>query len=182
MITVFTGPMFSGKSARLIEEYNKIYNKENVLVFKPVKDTRVKSKIRTRGIESDVDAISIKDLYDIYRIIEKQNNENNKMIFMDEAQFLTGNTAILLDLSIILNYNIYIAGLNMTSEYKPFGIMPNIMAIADKIEFLEASCYYCNKPARYTNCLVDKTNDILVGSNEYIPVCKNCANRKELIN
>lgn len=182
MITVFTGPMFSGKSTRLIEEYNKIYNKENILIFKPVKDTRTKSKIRARGMKLDVEAISIKSLDEIYSYIKG----NNRVIFIDEAQFLTGSISTLLDLSINLDFDIYIAGLNLTSEYKPFGIMPEILSIADKIEFLKASCYYCNKPAEYTNCLVNKEDDILVGSKEYIAVCKNhCKNlnyyRKEII-
>ena len=70
MINIYTGPMFSGKSTRLIQEYNKFYNKENILVLKPVKDTRTKSKIRARGLDIDITALSIKDLSEILDIIK----------------------------------------------------------------------------------------------------------------
>ena len=36
MIKTFVGPMHSGKTAALMLEYNKIYNKEHVKCFKPL--------------------------------------------------------------------------------------------------------------------------------------------------
>ena len=83
MITIFTGPMFSGKSNRLIDEYEKFYNKEDILVLKPVKDTRTTSKIRARGRNIDIQAISIKDLSDIYNIISSDKYKDNRAIFID---------------------------------------------------------------------------------------------------
>ena len=59
--------------------------------------------------------------------------------------------------------------------------MPNLMAIADNIELIKAKCKICNKDAQYTYCLVHKDNEILVGSNEYIPICTECL-RKEKLN
>ena len=173
MITIFTGPMFSGKSNRLIDEYEKFYNKENILVLKPVKDTRTTSKIRARGRNIDIQAISIKDLSDIYNIISSDKYKDNRVIFIDEAQFITGDVSVILDLS-LHDFDFYIAGLNLTSEQKPFGIMPNLIAIADKVEFLKAKCSRCNKDASYTHCVVPKDKEILVGSNEYIPLCRDC--------
>lgn len=180
MINIYTGPMFSGKSTRLIQEYNKFYNKENILVLKPVKDTRTKSKIRARGLDIDVTALSIKDLFEIPDIIKLDKYKNNRVIFIDEAQFLTGDVSIISSLS-LNGYDFHIAGLNQTSEQTPFGIMPNLMAIADNIELIKAKCKICNKDAQYTYCLVHKDNEILVGSNEYIPICTECL-RKEKLN
>ena len=40
MIKVFTGPMFSGKSDALLNEYDKRYHKSRILLFKPKMDTR----------------------------------------------------------------------------------------------------------------------------------------------
>lgn len=180
MINIYTGPMFSGKSTRLIQEYNKFYNKENILVLKPVKDTRTKSKIRARGLDIDITALSIKDLSEILDIIKLDKYKNNRVIFIDEAQFLTGDVSIISKLS-LNGYDFHIAGLNQTSEQTPFGIMPNLMAIADNIELIKAKCKICNKDAQYTYCLVHKDNEILVGSNEYIPICTECL-RKEKLN
>ena len=40
MITTYTGPMFSGKSTGLLNKYETIWNKENILAFKPKIDNR----------------------------------------------------------------------------------------------------------------------------------------------
>ena len=47
MITTFTGPMHSSKSETMIKYYNKIYNKDSILVFKPKVDTRDEGIIRS---------------------------------------------------------------------------------------------------------------------------------------
>ena len=45
MIKTFVGPMFSGKSDALISVYQKKWNKDLVMAFKPRKDTRDKEFI-----------------------------------------------------------------------------------------------------------------------------------------
>ena len=49
MITTFTGPMHSSKSETMIKYYNKIYNKDSILVFKPKVDTRDEGIIRSKS-------------------------------------------------------------------------------------------------------------------------------------
>ena len=39
---------------------------------------------------------------------------------------------------------------------------------------LYADCEDCGKDAEYTYCLVNKKDEILVGSDEYIPLCRDC--------
>ena len=100
-------------------------------------------------------------------------------MFIDEVQFLTGNAAEILYISIHNNIDFYISGLNLTSELKPFGIMPDILAIADEVVHLKACCAECNKRnAIYTYCLVDKQDDVLIGSNQYQPICSSCLQKK----
>ena len=181
MITIYTGPMFSGKSTRLFQEYNKFYNKDSLLVLKPEKDTRTPKTITCRVSSTDIDAISINDLADIKDIINSDKYKNNKVVFIDEAQFLTGDVSILSELS-INGYDFYISGLNQTSEQKPFGIMPDLMAVADNIELIKAKCKICNKEAGYTYCITPKENDIMVGSNQYISICRDCLKNKSYQN
>ena len=48
MIKTFTGPMFSGKTTALLSTYFNMWNKKNILCFKPKMNTRddgIKSKI-----------------------------------------------------------------------------------------------------------------------------------------
>ena len=174
MIKVFTGPMFSGKSTALIETYASIWNKETCMCFKPSKDNRDFSRLYSRNIKKPVDALVVKDLSEIPKLLK----DNTRTLFIDEIQFLTGDVKVLVDLSVNNDIDVYVAGLNMTSEQKPFGLMPQVMAVADEIQICKATCFDCNRPAQYTYCIADKTEEILVGSKEYIPLCKTCLNKR----
>lgn len=176
MIRVYTGPMFANKSYNLIMEYyrNINENKNNIICFKPSKDNRDKSRIKSRATKMYLEAYVIKDLDEINKYLTPEIDT----IIIDEIQFITGDVSELLRTSIMNNIDIYIAGLDLTSELKPFGIMPNILAIADEIYKCESDCKDCNDGARYTYCLVKKEEDILVGNMEYIPLCKECFKKK----
>ena len=176
MITTFTGPMHSGKSETMINTYNKIYNKENILVFKPKIDTRDNGVIQSKGSNKTIDAICINDLSEILEYIKKDTSN----IFIDEIQFLTGDIKVLLKLSIIDDIDIYCSGLNMTSEQAPFGIMPYILAISDKIVNISSSCNICGRDAFYTYYEGNKDNDVVVGDNNYLSLCaKHLRERRE---
>lgn len=173
MITVYTGPMFSGKSTTLIETYQNLItnniSKNNILCFKPSKDIRDYTKIRARNVNTKIDAIVISKFETILDYI----TNDIKYIFIDEIQFIDGDFNILSKLSIENNIDIYISGLSQTSEQTPFGTMPYILAIADNVMKLKAKCE-CGKEAPYTYCKENKQQKILIGDKEYIPLCREC--------
>lgn len=170
MIKILTGSMFSGKSGGLARIYETMWNKKIIKCFKPKTDTRDGDKIQARYSNHTIYAMQINDLSEILVNI----SEETKVIFIDEAQFLIGDVSVIKKLSMINNIDFYISGLNMTSELKPFGIMPELMAIADEIDYYHASCYYCNKRADYTMFVGNKDSDIFIGNDEYRPVCSDC--------
>lgn len=173
MIKTFTGPMFSGKTSALLTTYFNMWNKTNIMCFKPrmnVRDDGIKSK----NIKENVPAIEIEDLSEILNHIKK----NTRTIFIDEANFLTGDVGILTELSIDKNIDIYIAGLNMTSEQKPFGVMPYILAISDYIEISKSYCTICNREASFTYFEGNKNSDIVVGDSGYISLCEDCLRKR----
>ncbi len=167
MITTFTGPMHSGKSEAMINTYKKIYNKDNILVFKPKIDTRDDGIIQSKGSKETIDAICINDLSEMLNYIK----EDTTNIFIDEIQFLTGDIKILLKLSIIDDIDIYCSGLNMTSEQIPFGIMPYVLAVSDKVINITSSCNVCGRDAFYTYFNGNKENDVEVGDDNYLSLC-----------
>ena len=170
MINIYTGPMFSGKSNGLLNAYDNIWNKSNVVAFKPKFDDRDYGVIKSRKSAVSIEAICINDLEEISEHI----SSSTKTIFIDEAQFLTGDVKCILDLSIDRDIDFYISGLNMTSEQKPFGIMSDLLAIADSITIFRAVCFDCNKEAQYSFYKYEKTSDRLVGSDDYVPLCRKC--------
>lgn len=168
MIKVITGAMFSGKSFKLIELL-KALDMNTVKIFKPNIDTRDKGIIKSRATSKTYTALLIDDLKEIPQYIDN----NTKTIVIDETQFLTGDISIIVDLH-LKGYDFIIAGLNLTSERKPFGLMKDIMCIATDIEILKAKCICCNKiNADYTYSIKNKKEDILVGE-YYVPICREC--------
>ena len=176
MITAIIGPMFSGKSEKLIGIYDEIFNKQKVLCFKPSKDTRDTTFIRSRNRESKVPALVVSDFSDIRNIVRSKQNLgfNGRIILIDEVQFIKGEAKILFDLSHFYGFDIYVSGLALTSEQNSFGCMHEILCYADEIIKLTSSWHNCGKPANYTFYLGHKDEDILVGSDEYIPLCGKC--------
>lgn len=182
MITCIIGPMFSRKSAALINDYKSVKQSailnSKLLTFKPGIDTRENS-IKTRDTGEEIPATCIETFEDILKYIDITSNIKY-YIFIDEAQFLKGDPRTILELS-LMGYEIYIAGLALTSEQKSFGSMPYLFTIADYREIRTAMCEYCDKAGVYTVFRKGKkTKEVLVGSNEYIPLCEECFKKEKL--
>lgn len=166
--------MFSGKSDLLLEEYDKKYHKSKTILFKPLIDTRDFGVVKARN-GKEIKAVLINDLSEI----KKNLNNEITTIFIDEANFLTGDICELLDLTVNQDLDIFISGLNLTSEQKLFGIMPDIIAIANEIVIKTASCNDCNRDAFYTYYDGNKSDEILVGNENYIALCSNCLRKRK---
>ena len=170
MIKTYTGPMHSGKTKAMIDDYNSIYNKEHVMCFKPNKDDREFGLITSKDYDQQIEAICIDKFEDILMYID----DKISTIFIDEVQMLEGNVSVLSYLSIVKDMDIYMAGLNMTSEQDPFLTMPYVLAISDEVEIIKASCYDCGRGATYTYYDGIKEGAILVGDANYLPLCPRC--------
>ena len=169
-ITIFTGPMKSGKSEALLSLYNKYRIAEkHILLIKPKLDNRTPGYIASRNNKSVI-ANEIETIEEIVELIGKNKVD---AIFIDEFQFLKGDVSKLLDIA-SKNIEIFIAGLNLTAERQPFGLMDKVMCFATKVVFFTAICEECKQEAQYTYCKVAKDNDILVGDSCYEPVCEKC--------
>ena len=174
MITTFTGPMHSGKTAAMMAAYNKIWNKSHILCFKPNKDTRDIGEIRSKDYSEGIKSIGIDCFEEILDYVGEKNEKDIRTIFIDEVQLLDGNPRVLLYLSIAMDMNIFTAGLNMTSEQEPFLVMPYVLAISDEVINIKASCYDCGKDASYTFFEGEKSEAIVVGDAGYVPLCDRC--------
>ncbi len=170
MIKTFTGPMHSGKTEHMLDVYNKIYNKDCIKVFKPLKDTRDFCVMKSKTYEQEVPAIGI----DCFEEILEYIDERTRTIFLDEVQLMEGNLSVLSYLSIAEDMDVYLGGLNMTSEQEPFLLMPQILAISDKVDNIPASCYDCGREATLTYFDGEKKDAIKVGDEGYFPLCHRC--------
>ena len=168
-IIVYTGPMFSGKTTALLGAYEKaIIAHKAVLAFKPKIDYRFGTNVIKSRKFGEVDAIPITDL-------EELLDYDVDVYIIDEFQFLKGDINVLIHLADNMKKTFYISGLDMTAERKPFGLMPQLLAIADTVQKFVAICHDCDEEnAIYSFFQGKKDSDILVGNTEYIPLCRNC--------
>jgi thymidine kinase len=166
--------MHSGKTSAMITDYKKIWNKEHVRVFKPSCDVRDLGEMKSKDFVEGIPAICI----DTFEELLQHVDESVRTIFIDEANFLKGDVSELVSISVDMNIDIYICGLNMTSEQKPFGIMADILAVSDYIEIKKGYCTDCNREAGFTYFEGVKEKDIVVGDTGYITLCEACLRKR----
>ncbi len=172
MIKSYVGPMFSGKSDSLIKDYKSIWNKDLIIAFKPRKDTRDGAFIKSKNYNEKIPAVLIDNLSEI---IDYVKDGHYRTVLIDEAELLEGDVTILADLSVIFEIDFKIAGLNMTSEQEPFGIMGDILAVSDEVEIIKGSCQDCARPSIYSFYMGDdKEGQVKVGDTNYVSLCPRC--------
>ena len=166
-INVFTGPMKSGKSQKIINEaYRQIIAGKKIQMFKPKLDTREQECVADRN-GNKIMAVNIQDMNEI-------ENYDADVYIIDEFQFLKGNVNVIQNMA-SKGKKFFIAGLNLTAEKKPFGKMGDLMCVSDNVQMLTSICEICkNDNAIYTYCKEHKEGDILVGDSQYLPVCRSC--------
>jgi len=181
MITIYTGPMFSGKTQALMARLqSKQRAHRNVLVVKPALDNRydsvdeivVKQKTAQRFEKhASMAAYPIKNAEQLAALIRKINPD---VIGVDEAQFFGEDfTGALAEIS--REMDVYVAGLDLDAWARPFGPMPQLLAIADRVEKFTANCFQCGQDARFTQKIGGSAGRIEVGADElYEARCGAC--------
>lgn len=154
VLEVICGPMFSGKTFELMHRVEKLnYLKgSKYQLFKPAKDTRdVNIKTRFNGLE--IECISIKKPEEIFDHLQ----EGAHLVGLDEAQFFQKDMIKVINELLIKDINVIAAGLDLDYRGEPFGIMSDLLAMADSVEKLFATCFYprCKRKASRTQRLIN---------------------------
>jgi len=133
-ITIYTGPMYSGKSTLLIDKALKTNNK---LIFKPYIDDRT-TTIYSRN-NKELQAQPLKTFEEIIRYIPA--NKKNLNIFVDEFQFFgDGDEKIIevVDQLTSAGHNLYISGLDTDFKKDKFGSILALKNMSSKYIELKA--------------------------------------------
>lgn len=193
-LEMYVGPMFSAKTERLIAELKRAtYAKKRILVLKPACDTRTDAFIASRHIAADgtvfitdtFDATVIETRGDFLNVVEKNEFD---VLAIDEAQFFPLDGAgdslgwfgreirSLLQERRSTPLRILIAGLDTDFSEEPFGPIPGLLALADRVEKLYAVCMVCGSfNAHLSQRLVKDSAQLVVGDKElYQARCRAC--------
>ena len=141
-----------------------------MLVIKPNVDNRYSSSDVVSHDKSTIPSVVVKS---VDEIIEK--SENFRVICIDEAQFFSNNLLNTVNDLANNNKRVIIAGLDMDYEGKPFGPMPNLLAIAEFVTKLHAICTKSGMLASYSQRVIDSDSRVLVGEYDaYEPRARHC--------
>jgi thymidine kinase len=164
VLEVITGPMFSGKSEELIRRLKRArIARQRVACFKPDIDLRYhRTSIASHSSQTH-DAVPIASFDELRDLLHPQLDSTD-VIGIDEVQFLSPEIIpFALDL-IASGKRVIFAGLDTTFANEPFGPVPNLMALADKVTKLSAVCMVCGQPAIHTQRLGQSQELVVVGA------------------
>lgn len=170
-IEVICGSMFSGKTEELIRRLKraKIAN-QKVQIFKPSKDTRYDIVNVVSHDENAIASIPVQSSLEIFDHIKDVN-----VIGIDEAQFFDERLPDVCQKLAIKGARVIVAGLDMDFKGRPFGPIPNLLAIAEYITKVHAICPHCGNLATHSYRLSDETDTVVLGEKDkYEPRCRVC--------
>lgn len=175
-VEVVCGSMFSGKSEELIRRVRRAqFAKQQIVVFKPLIDNRYSEEAVVSHNGTAYSAIPISHSTEIFKHIHSEID----VIAIDEVQFFDTEVVKVIQHLADSGHRVIAAGLDQDFRGKPFGQMPELMAIAELVTKLQAVCAVCGSPASRTQRLINgkpaSYDDpvILVGASEaYEPRCR----------
>jgi thymidine kinase len=164
VLEVITGPMFSGKSEELIRRLKRArIARQRVACYKPDIDLRYHRTAIASHSSQTHEAVTVANVEllreDLYPLLGEVD-----VVGIDEVQFFDAAILPLAVELISLGKRVLMAGLDTTFAAEPFGPVPNLMAIADKVTKLSAVCMVCGQAAIHTQRLGQSQELVVVGA------------------
>ena len=178
-VEVVSGVMFSGKSEELLRRIRRaLIAKKRVQVFKSHLDDRYGGVYRISSHDGTMlDAVPVNTSLQI----ANQIDPDAEVVAIDEAQFLDDGVVPLVNALADRGVRVILAGTDMDFRGEPFGPIPSLLAIAERIDKLSAICVKCGDLATRNQRLIDgapapaEGPTIQVGGSEsYEARCRRC--------
>ena len=151
-VEVICGSMFSGKTDELIRRIVRAkIAKQKVQVFKPAIDVRYAVEKVTSHAGADFAAIPVEKAADIRTKLDADTT----VVAIDEAQFMDADVVSIARELADKGIRVLVAGLDQDFRGEPFGPMPALMSLAERVDKLHAICMVCGDEASRTQRLVN---------------------------
>ena len=156
--------MFSGKTEELIRRLNRaLIAKQRVEIFKPVVDKRYHHEQIVSHNENAIRSTPVNFASDIFLLAGDCD-----VVGIDEAQFFDQSIVEVCNTLANKGKRIIVAGLDMDYEGKPFGPMPNLLAVAEFVTKVHAICAQTGELASFSFRLNNDDSQVMLGQkNEY---------------
>jgi len=151
-IEVICGSMFSGKTDELIRRLVRAkIARQQVQVFKPAMDVRFAVEKVKSHAGADYDAIPVENADEILQKFAPDTT----VVGVDEAQFFDPGIVEVVQKLAEMGARVLVAGLDMDFRGEPFGSMPTLLSMAERVDKLHAICMVCGDEASRTQRLVN---------------------------
>ena len=178
-IEVISGVMFSGKSEELLRRIRRaLIAKRRVQLFKSHLDDRYGGVFTVSSHDGhEAEAIPVSSSVQIAEAVLPEVD----VVAIDEAQFLDMGVVKVANALADRGFRVIVAGTDMDFRGEPFGPIPQLLAIAEKVDKLHAICVKCGDLATRNQRLIDgkpapaEGPTIQVGGSEsYEARCRRC--------
>ena len=180
-IEVVTGSMFSGKTEEVLRRLRRAeIAGQEVAAFKPAVDDRYGETTVGSHVGRQWNAAVVpSEGEEIWEIRDQLDGED--VVAVDEANFFGPELVDVCQRLADGGRRVVVSGIDQTYRGEPFEPLPQLMAVAEYVDKLQAICSQCGEPATRNQRLVEgepaHVDDptIVVGAEEsYEARCRNC--------
>lgn len=170
-IEVICGSMFSGKTEELIRRLRRAeFAKQKVEIFKPGVDTRYDEANVVSHEGTTIRSTPVPNSSNLLLLAG-----DIQVVGVDEAQFFDDGLPQVCAQLASQGVRVIVAGLDMDFLGRPFGPMPQLMAMAEYVTKVHAICMRCGALATFSHRIGASESLVLLGEKEsYEPLCRTC--------
>jgi thymidine kinase len=184
-LELIIGPMFCGKTSEILKIYKQCkFCNISVSIINHAFDKRYHETMVSNHDKIMAPCIQANKLSDVWKnegynldsdILAQISLEESSVILINEGQFFSDLYEVVIDM---LNENkkVYICGLDGDFERKKFGTILDLIPLCDNVRKLSSLCSLCKNgtPGIFSMRLTRETEQTIIGSDNYIPVCRKC--------
>jgi len=172
-LEIIIGPMFSGKTTRLIDIYKQYKLCNNQII---VLNHSIDERYDTVGmVTHDLNSIPCLKLSSLMCTTEILEWKDASVVLINEGQFFND---IIPFVKACLNAkkHVYVCGLDGDFERKKFGNILDLIPLCDKVTKLSSLCTQCKDGTKaiFSKRLSGEHEQTIVGHSNYAPVCRKC--------
>ncbi len=175
-LELILGPMFSGKTTKLIKYYQK-YDAmgKNVAVINHIYDKHL-----SNNTLSSHDNVEIPCSYS--NTLNEELWMDADIVLINEGQFFDDVVPAVTNMVEGYGKHVYVCGLDGDYRRCKFGKLLDLIPLCDRVEKLFGECSMCNDKtsAIFSHRVSDEQTQIVVGSSNYMPLCRCCYKSMQL--
>ena len=170
-LDIYIGPMFSGKTSKLVNIYENCLAKQtSVIAINYVDDKRYHTTLLSTHDKRMIPCVQCKHLDDI---AYTQSVLINDVILINEGQFFNDIFETVICLVEKYNKHVVVCGLDGDFKRAKFGNLFELIPYSDSIVKLCAVCA-CGNPAIYSHRTSYEVEQVVICANNYLPMCRLC--------